>query len=459
MPSRRKRLATLRMLGSQPTHVTDEPNEYGMDASTSPPESDRDAVRPRSAPTFCRPQPVPPKPFREANAVPLKPPARTRGTSIGPTSFSEHSAMPSTPRVATASAYERRYEDRPAAAQRNASEGVRPLWDTPVRDEPESDEHETPAAGPAWASVGRGVGLLFGTLIVIDVFAPHSRFSGSLWWLDLRPLPTNIATGFLGTCAAVLVAFAARASLPKPIKLIATVCVCLMIAVALKDATIYYGLLKRGDLHSGPPVAFSLHIAACLAAVLFALCATPSAVGVRDVLLVLLGFNAALVSLPIAQIACLGPIDGRRSAAAAIVFAPRTFEPGESFEGRAHAAVELYKEHLVPRVLIGGSAKEEDVQTLKRLVTEAGLDASAVQTLPKGDIAADFAWLGTEFPAADDRVPVLLAVSDVDHLPRVQMEARRAGVKLATVPTAARAPRREVLLREMLELWRLYFRR
>ncbi|MBA3312128.1 MAG: YdcF family protein [Planctomycetota bacterium] len=456
MPSRRRRLATLRVLGSQPTHATDEPNEHGMDASTQPQDADRDAGRPRSAPTFCCPQPVPPKPYRETVVDSHEPRALARGASTASLTL-KGEAMTRPQAASSGSAYE---PVRPAQRQQSPS-GVRPFWDgSPLREEHEESPSEDLSAGPAWAAFARGVALFFGTLIVVDLFSPSSHFTGSLWWLDLRPLPVSVATGFLGVCAAVLVAFAARASLPKPIRVVATVCVVLMIVIALKDATLYYGLLKRGDLHAGPPVAFSLHVAACLGAIVLALRATPSAAGVKDVLCVLLGFNAALISLPVAQIACTGPIDGRRSAAAVVVFAPRAFEPETCFENRALAAIALHKAGLIPRFLVAGDADGERLEEMQRLAAEAGIAESSVVSLPAGDEAATFRALKAEFPTADGRDPELLAVSDFDHLPRLQMTARRAGVKLATVPAvAAQSPSRTVLLRETLELWRQYFRR
>ncbi len=451
-------MATLRALEKR---ATDESNEHGMDASTTPPDSDRDAGRPRSAPSFCRPKQVAVRPFRddsEGEKVAVSPPPRASGASRETYKTVEALPMSRSPHAAPSSAYE---NVRPAA--RENWNAVRPIWDdAPLRDERNDDDPqvETPPAGPAWAAVARGVALLFGTLIVVDLFAPSSHFTGSLWWLDLRPLPANVAAGFLGTCAALLIAFAARAALPKPIKFVAGACVLLLLLIALKDATLYYGLLKRGDLHAGPPVAFSLHIAACLFAVLIALKARPGTSGPRDILCVLLGFNAALVSLPVAQMACVGPIDARRSAAAAVVFAPRSFEPSDRFESRMRTAIELHEQGLVPTLIIAGGNVEEPFATAQRLADEAGIDAKTITALSDASDASSFAKLTQMFPPEKDREPVLLAVSDADHLPRLQIEARRAGVKLATVPAkTTQPPSRSVLLRETVELWRQYFRR
>lgn len=455
MPSRRRRMVTLRVLCE---HATDEPNEDGMDASTPPPDADHDAGRSRIAPLFCRPKAVAPRPFRDDSDVEPKassPPTRASGASRDTLAFVETRSL-SRPQPA---AHVPDHETvRPAA--RESWNAVRPTWNEASLHEERDERDAGPLRGPAWAAVARGVALLFGTLIVVDLFAPSSHFTGSLWWLDLRPLPVSIATGFLGTSAAVLIAFAARASLPKPIKFVAGACVLLLILIALKDTTLYYGLLKRGDLHAGPPVAFSLHIAACLFVVLIALRASAGTTGTRDILLVLFGFNAVLVSLPIAQIACVGPIDGRRSASAAVIFAPRPFESADRFESRVRAAIELHEQGLVPTLIIVGGTANNSQLTATRLADEAGIEAVGVVSLPASEEAETFKTLKEMFPSEKGRQPVLLAVSDADHLPRLQIEARRAGVKIAAVPAkSTKTPSRTVLLRETLELWRRYFRR
>jgi hypothetical protein len=238
-------------------------------------------------------------------------------------------------------------------------------------------------------------------------------------------------------------------------------CLVLLIALALKNATVYYGLLKRGDLHAGPPVALPLHVAACLGVVLIAMRSAPRRGGFRDLVLALVGFNGALVALPVAQIACCGPIDARRPAAAAVVFGPRPFEADVEarLDERMRAAVELYQTGLVPKIALAGGPKER-IERLKKIAAEGDVPGSAISVLVAGDEAATAKELGRAFPAKDNAKPVLLAVSGFDHLPRVTLVARRAGLDVSGVPAKGpAAPSGEVVVREVVELWRCYFGR
>jgi hypothetical protein len=342
------------------------------------------------------------------------------------------------------------------------SENVRPFWDTAAEPEGESDVAPQPSPAPAWTAMARGVALFLGTLLAVDLFAPGGLPEGGPWWLDTRPLPGQAATGFLGLTAAALVLFGVRPAVPKPVRLVLTVCVVLAIALALKNATVYYGLLKRGDLHAGPPVAFPLHVAACFGVVLLASRFRPGPGGFRGSLLALAGFNAALVSFSVAQIACCGPVDARRPAAAAVVFGPRAFEKdGDArLDERVRAAASLHKAGLVSKVLLAGGPAGGRLERVKKIASEGGVPEAAIVALPQGDGRAAVAELARRFPASGGERPVLLAVSDLDHLPRVTVLARQAGVSIFPVPAGAKSkPGGAVLVRETLDLWRSYFRR
>lgn len=310
--------------------------------------------------------------------------------------------------------------------------------------------------------MARGVALFLGTLLAVDLFAPGGLPDGGPWWLDTRPLPGQVATGFFGLTAAALVLFGVRPALPRPVRLVLTVCVVLAAALALKNATVYYGLLKRGDLHAGPPVAFPLHVAACFGVVLLASRFRPGPGGFRGSLLALAGFNSALVSFSVAQIACCGPVDARRPAAAAVVFGPRSFEKdGDArLDERVRAAAALHKEGLVPKIVLADGSAGGRLDRFKRIAAEEGVPEAAFVVLPAGDERATLSELARRFPAAGGEKPALLAVSDFDHLPRVTVLARRAGVAVFPVPAGAKSkPDGAVLVRETLELWRSYFRR
>lgn len=457
MPSRRRRLTMLRVLGTTP-HTSEILDGNGMDAPLEPQNAGCDAARSRSAPVFCQPQPVPPKPFRPTKPQPVS--ASVHRPEIV-AEAKEH------PRTIESSPTDRFSVPSPRlwapASRIRHDEPVQALWGSePTIDEGDSEEPiERPAAG-SWVALARGVALMLGTLLAIDLFATGGLAANGPWWLDTRPLPVSVAAGLLGTSTAALFAFAIRGSLPPVLRGIAMLCLGLLIAVALKNATVYYGLLKRGDLHAGPPIAFPLHVAACLGVVVLAMRSAPGPAGLRGTLFVLAGFNAAMMSFPVAQIACSGPIDGRRSAATALVFATRRSEADSEarLEARVRAAAELYAVRLTPGLILTGSESEEPLEKMRRLAIDNGVPESAIEITPLARESALIQQVSRRYEVEDGRNPVVMMVSEYDHLPRLAIEGRRAGITVAQVPSpSGLKPSRETLLRETLALWRCYFRR
>ena len=457
----------LRVLGDRPVPAVDEHDDTGMDAPPDSDDDDRDAGRSRLAPAFCRPKPVSPKPYREATpsvatreeAVP-RPPIRWREV-LGKTPVAEQRpavvATEALPReLPSPPAYE---QVRPGASDRElrrSTEAVRPIWDDSVDEESEAGAVAATEEGFAWTGLGRGVALLLGTLLGVDLFSSSGLPAGGPWWLDTRPLPETASALLLGVSCAALLAFAARGALPRPVRFVAMICAGVLIAISLKNATVYYGLLRRGDLHAGPPVAFPLHIAACLGVVLLSLRASPGPRGVPGMLLVLIGFNAALVALPVAHLACCGSIDARTPAAAAIVFGSRPFEGEEQLEARLRTAEELHRSGMAPKIVLLSSG--EELARMKELAMKAGVPESVVEAIDPE--AEAFSALRAKFPRQNGKHPTLLAVSDADHLPRVVVSARAAGLTLWPVPAASNGPTdRKTVMREILALWRFYLRR
>ena len=173
-------------------------------------------------------------------------------------------------------------------------------------------------------------------------------------------------------------------------------------------------------------------------------------------LLVLIGFNAALIAFPVAHLACCGSIDARTPAAAAIVFGSRPFEGEAQLEARLRTAEELHRSGLAPQIVLLSSG--EELARMKELAITAGVPESAVEAIDPGSEA--FSALRAKFPRQDGKHPTLLAVSDADHLPRVVVSARAAGLTLWPVPAISNGPvERKIVMREVLALWRCYFRR
>ena len=423
-----------------------------MDASHESDDARRSAGRSRSAPEFCRPQPAPPRPYRPAGRAGEL--GSFGGSGIGNresgigVSGGGRSVPVETGLAGTGS------------GSRESGIGfgtVRSAWEAE-----ESEDLEDAVEGAGWIAVGRGVALLLGTLLLVDLFAGGGLAGSGVWWLDTRPLTARAAAGLLGTAAACLLLFAVRGALPRGIRGIGLLCVGLLIAIAIKNTTVYYGLLKRGDLHDGPPVAFSLHIIGCLAMVLLSIRSAPGLGGLRGTLLTVIGFAATLSAFPIAQIACEGTIDGRRSAAAAIVAGPRPFEVDaeERMEQRIDRAVALHRAGLVPNLLLTVSADAEQLAWMRARALEAGVPSEEIEVIPEEDLGEVLETLDGRYSGINGEEPVLLLVSDADHLPRLLLEGRSVPVTLAGVPSESEGrAARSVYLREVVGLWGSYFRR
>ena len=347
----------------------------------------------------------------------------------------------------------------PRAASLPKKEAVRTAWSTAASDAEEDLDDRSPAA---WIAIGRGVALMLATLLLVDLFADGGIGNAGPWWLNTRPLPVRVATGLLGTVAGCLLLFAVRGVLPRGIRGIALLGVGLLMGLAVKDATIYYGLLKRGDLHAGPPIAFSLHILGCLGMVFLAIRAAPGVSGLRGTLLAMIGFGAAMLALPIAHIACQGPIDGRQSGAGVIIAGPRSFavDADERMRERIARAAELHQAGLVPGLILTNTENADHLAAMREHALAAGIPASEIQMIPNDDLGEVLADLGTRYEGINGREPLFLVVSDPDHLPRLLLSGRAAPVRLAGVPSEPEhSPVRSIYIREIMALLRSYLRR
>lgn len=419
-----------------------------MDALQESDDARRPAARSRSAPDFCRPQPAPPRPYRPSVGT-AESSSATAGAITAPPEERPRAAFDSPPPPSTA----------PKSLERPASHGtIHAAWGSNGADE---DDDEPDAEGAGWIAIGRGVALLLGTLLLVDLFASGGLAASGPWWLDTRPLPSRAAAGLLGTAAACLLMFAMRGALPRGIRGIGLLCVGLLIVIAIKDATVYYGLLKRGDLHHGPAVAFSLHVVGCLGMVLLSIRGAPGLAGLRGTLLTFTGFAAALLAFPIAQIACQGTIDARQSAATVLVAGPRPFEVDATtrMQVRIDRAVELHEAGLVPNLLLTGTANQEQLGKMRERAVAAGVPTEEVEVIPEENVTAVLKTLASRYAGIDGEQAVVLVVSDPDHLPRLLLAGRSAPVTLAGVPCESEFhPVRSVFVREITALWRCYFR-
>ncbi|HET6345093.1 MAG TPA: YdcF family protein, partial [Myxococcota bacterium] len=149
-------------------------------------------------------------------------------------------------------------------------------------------------------------------------------------------------------------------------------------------------------------------------------------------------------------------------AAAILVFGARAYadgRPSDALSDRVRAAAALYHQGLAPLVIMSGGPGDgatHETQAMRALAQSLGV--------PADRIILDEHGLNTRASIRNCRhfgAGPLLAVSHSYHLPRIKLEADRAGVPVYTVPAPQGRPLRKLPLfvaRETVAWWWYYAR-
>lgn len=297
------------------------------------------------------------------------------------------------------------------------------------------------------ASIARGIAIFFSAFTLLNL-AGDLRFAGergNVWWIDLWPLPANVAAVVLALVAIVfLLSGFLRSALPYAVGIVS--------AAALLNAIRYYRLLDRHEIRSQFPIPLSILILAAM--LVIATARQPSVVNRRAVAITVL---ACAVLFPLAQIATFGMTDYRRPADLIVVFGAKAYAdgtPSNALADRVATGCELYRAGLAPRLLFSGGPNEPEA--MRRFAMSLGVPASAIVDDPAG--------VNTEATARNTmrmvRASRILAVSHFYHLPRVKMTYQRYGANVFTVPSRDTAGWWLWNLgRETAAFWRYYLRR
>ncbi len=180
---------------------------------------------------------------------------------------------------------------------------------------------------------------------------------------------------------------------------------------------------------------------------------------------VLVAVAAACVLLfPVAQVFFFGKTDYRRPADVAVVFGAQVHGSGvasTSLNDRMTTAIQLYKDHLVRRLLVSGGVGESgfnEAIVMRDIAVKAGV--------PARDVAVDSNGVSTNATVADtvpffgaDGWTRILAVSQFYHLPRIKLAYQRAGWNVLTVPAGTSSPIPQTpysVVREIPAFWVYY---
>ncbi len=313
----------------------------------------------------------------------------------------------------------------------------------------------------------RAVALFLGIFSLVNLLGNlrHPGFDATLWWIDLRILPTPLPEIILTLASLCLLNFAIRPPTSTWLRRFTTVVVGFLAVTTVWNTLEYYSLLFQGRLKSMVPVPLSLVFLAALVMILRVNLRRSQSPSRRFSLPLVAAFAACVVSFPLAQMFCFGETDYRRPADVAVVFGAHVYADGSLstvLADRVKTACQLYHDGLVKKLIFSGGPGDgpvHETEAMRRLALNLGVKPN--------DILIDTAGHNSQ-ATVNDTIPLfgqlhaqrVIVVSHFYHLPRIKMAYQRAGWEVYTVP--ARETRFSgnpyMLAREVAAMWVYYFR-
>jgi uncharacterized SAM-binding protein YcdF (DUF218 family) len=284
-------------------------------------------------------------------------------------------------------------------------------------------------------------------------------FDASIWVVDLRWLPRAMAGPLvLAACAPVMANVfwgGRRASLA------AAAGAAILCTLALIDAARFWTLLGRGFIHSDMPVPASMLYALIMGGGAVA-SLRPRAPLKWPSRLTAATAAAGLTALfPVLQMICFGLTDYRRPADAVLVLGARTYADGtvsDALSDRVREACSLYNDGLVSRLILSGGPGDgaiDEPTAMARLAEGLGVPRQAM-ILDHAGVNTRASITNATAICREGGLSRVLAVSHFYHLPRIKLEACRAGLDLCTVPAPQGQPLRALpwfVARETAAWW------
>lgn len=321
----------------------------------------------------------------------------------------------------------------------------------------------------------RGAALFLAAFTIIGVIGElrGRTLDPSLWWIDLRDLPTVARLLLLGALAGLLATWAIRPA-PCPRRRWATAAVCGVFAgFAIRDVIRFYSVVGAGDVRPFVDLPLSLVITMLLVGLTlgaFRVRRDPSFGWKRNAIALAVVVGAWAVVLPLAQMLFFGTTDYRRPADVAVIFGARVYatgQPSPLLADRIRTGVELYQSGLVPLlVMSGGNGSDgfNEARVMSDVAIAEGVDPAAILVDPAGNSTeATVANVSVLLAARNGAAGPgrVIAVSQAYHLPRVQLAFANAGIDVLTVPAVDPEPIGEMPLlvaREIPAFWAYYLR-
>lgn len=317
------------------------------------------------------------------------------------------------------------------------------------------------------AVVPRGIALFLGGFAALNLAGNllADAFNANLWWIDLRALPTPIASLATATAALAMLAFAVAPTMSNRRRTATLALLTVFIVAAIVNALTVVSLHARGVIDTGFAAPFSLLIAAALTVVALSVWRNrPTSSGGWFSRAAVAGVAVACAgTFALGQMFCFGMTDYRRPADTAVVFGCLAYADGRPslpLADRVRTAVDLYQQGHVDTLIFSGGPGAGDVhetEAMRRYAIHLGVPDHAIALDPHG--------LSTQH-TVDNTADVfkgrrVIAVSNFYHMPRIKLAYQRAGIDVLTVPaddsrTMTQLPYN--MAREVAALWVYYLR-
>lgn len=312
---------------------------------------------------------------------------------------------------------------------------------------------------PAWHAISRGVSLFLGVWCLLEVWG-DVRFPSAEtnWiWIDLRPLPPTAARGGLSLLGILLIYFGIGKLLTPAIRGLGLGLAGALLGVALLNTVQWYGAVADGSIRSLVRVPLVLQTAAFLSVILAGLAAKPSEEAApptrKQWILTIVVFDLCVVLFPVTQIFCAGTIDDR--GAADVLLIDGSIPPAtEGDDPIREAVVELAGEYPEAAIGLIGPAQStevwqtvlEDKLTGRTILASVPPEAPADRKSHLRQLTAEHGWRNA------------IVCGEPVTLPRMRLDALRAGLFVTQVPLPNELPRKWLAIgREIPAVWMLRF--
>jgi len=298
----------------------------------------------------------------------------------------------------------------------------------------------------------RGVALALGVFLfasgVAGLVSP--RLDSTIWVLDVRwmtPMVARVVVIALG----VSLAWAGWLGCRGPAKRIGLASGLALAVLSAINAGTFLVLVFKGEISSVFPVPASLLV--CFVGVAMALMAWRARGVIADERVareplhrrvrVVLAAAATISTFPFAQMLCFGWTDYRREADAVLVFGARAFadgSPSDALGDRILTACELVREENCAYLILSGGPGDgafHETDVMHRIALEQGVPGDRI-LIDRDGLNTHASIVNAATISREHGIRRLLAVSHFYHLPRVKMEASRAGLTVFTVPADQR---------------------